>query len=125
MKKMTIFDPAIECSTDMSGLSLDLELLRVTSVIYNLKNKGVVVDRNDSASNPEAFVENNTINQMINSGGVEILPITIVDGKVVKTKQYPTNAEFCSMLDISADYLKSKSKIKVKTKSRGCNDGCC
>ena len=50
-------------------------------------------------------------------------PIIMIDNKVVKTKGYPTNAEFCKWLDISEEVI--KTKIKFKSKGCGCKGGCC
>lgn len=133
MKKMIIFDPAMCCPTGVCGPSVDPELLRVATVINSLKNKGVTVERHNLTSNPQAFVDNKVINQLLNSEGVDVLPVTIVDGEVVKTKGYPTNEEFCTMLDVPESYLKAKvSKIsdlgkviKIKSNGCGCDDGCC
>ena len=123
MKKMIIFDPAMCCSTGVCGPSVDPQLLRVSTVLSKLKSKGIVVERYNLTNNPQAFVDNTTINQLLNSDGVDVLPITILDGKVVKTKSYPTNEEFSKMLDIPEEYL--KTKIQIKAKSCGCGDGCC
>lgn len=117
MKKMIIFDPAMCCSTGVCGPSVNPELLRVSTVINKLQKKGVVIERHNLTNNPQIFVDNKTINELLNEEGVEILPVTIVDGAVAKTKAYPTNEEFCRFLDISEDYLKTGLKIKSK--------GCC
>ena len=69
MKKMIIFDPAMCCSTGVCGPSVDPELLRVSTVINNLKNNGVLVERHNLASNPQIFVDNKTINEMLNNEG--------------------------------------------------------
>lgn len=123
MKKMTIFEPAMCCSTGVCGPSVDQELLRVSTVINNLKNKGVIVERHNLSSNPQAFVDNKEINSIINNEGVAALPVTMVEGEVVKTKTYPTDQEFCSFLGLPEDYL--KAPIKIKAKGCGCNSGCC
>lgn len=132
MKKMIIFDPAMCCSTGVCGPSVDPELLRVATVLNNLKNKGVIVERFNLTSNPQAFVDNKVINELLNTEGVDILPVVIVDGEVVKTKAYPTNEEFCTMLDIPESYFKAaaiKGKIidlnKNKSNDCGCKGGCC
>ena len=124
MKKMIIFDPAMCCSTGVCGPSVNKELLRVATVINNLKNKGIVIERYNLSSSPQMFVSDKTINEALNRYGIDILPITVVDGVVVKTKSYPTNEEFCKFLGINDDYLKTKLKIK---KANGCNckGGCC
>ena len=123
MKKMVIFDPAMCCSTGVCGPSVNPELLRVATVLNKLKGKGIVVERYNLTNSPQAFVDNTVINGLLNSEGIDILPVTIVEGEVVKTKDYPTSEEFCNLLEIPTDYL--KTTIKIKTKSCGCKDGCC
>ncbi|WP_113803146.1 arsenic metallochaperone ArsD family protein [Garciella nitratireducens] len=38
MKKITIYESAICCPTGFCGVSVDLELLRISTVSNNLKN---------------------------------------------------------------------------------------
>lgn len=128
MKKMIIFDPAMCCSTGVCGPSVDKELLRVSTTLNTLKNKGILVERYNLTSNPQIFVDNKVINEILNTKGVEVLPVTMVDGVVVKEGSYPTNEEFCSLLEIPSDSLKltiKKPNIKKPAKSCGCKDGCC
>lgn len=123
MKKMVIFDPAMCCSTGVCGPSVDNELLRVSTVINRLKNKGILVERHNLTNNPQAFVDNKEINNMLSKDGVDVLPVTMVDGKVVKTKAYPSDEEFCKLLHIPSDYL--KAVIRKPSKGCGCKGGCC
>lgn len=133
MKKMIIFDPAMCCSTGVCGPSVNTELLRISTVINTLKNKGIIVERYNLSSNPQIFVDNKKINEMLNAKGVDVLPITIVDGEIVKIENYPTNEEFCSLLEIPTDSLAtnikkpntSKASIKKSSGGCGCKDGCC
>ncbi|WP_315122371.1 arsenite efflux transporter metallochaperone ArsD [uncultured Clostridium sp.] len=123
MKKMIIFDPAMCCSTGVCGPGVDPELLRVSTVLNNLQNKGIVIERHNLTSNPQAFVDNKVINKLLNTEGVDILPVTIVNGEVVKIKSYPTNEEFCALLEVPEDYL--KLTIKKPSGGCGCSGGCC
>jgi hypothetical protein len=127
MKKMIIFDPAMCCSTGVCGPSVDKDLLRVSTVLNNLKNKGVIVERHNLTNNPQIFVDTKVISTMLLKEGVEVLPVTMVDGEVVKTKAYLTNEEFLSLLELPADFLKVtiKKPSAAKVKSCGCGDGCC
>lgn len=123
MKKMIIFDPGMCCSTGVCGPSVDKELLRISTVINRLKNKGILVERHNLTNNPQIFVDNKDINTMLNNDGIDVLPVTMVDDIVVKTKAYPTNEEFCSLLDIPSDYL--KAVIRRPSKECGCKGGSC
>ena len=128
MKKMIIFDPAMCCSTGVCGPSVNKELLRVATVLNTLKNKGIVVERYNLTNNPQIFVTNAVINKILNTKGVEALPVIMVDGVIVKEGSYPTNEEFCSLLEIPLDTLKltiKKANVKKSAKSCGCKGGCC
>ena len=123
MEKMTIFEPSMCCSTGVCGPGVDPDLLRLSTVLNNINKRGIVVERFNLTNNPQAFVDNKAINELLNSDGIDILPITILDGKVIKTKAYPTNEEFCKLLSIPEEFL--KSKIQMKPKDCGCKGGCC
>ncbi|MBU3076112.1 arsenite efflux transporter metallochaperone ArsD [Clostridium estertheticum] len=128
MKKMIIFEPAMCCSTGVCGPGVDRQLLRVSSIINNLKNNGILVERYNLSGNPQMFVDNKTINKMLNESGIEVLPVTMVDDIVVKIKKYPTDEEFASLLDVQVSLLKSvikKPSIKKTSKGCGCDGGCC
>lgn len=122
MKIMYIYEPALCCETGVCGVSVDPELLRISTVANNLKKNGVMLQRYNLNSNPQAFVDNTDINQLIMKEGVEALPATIVDGQIVKTKAYPTNGEIVMWLNISADYLVEKAD---NADGCGCKGGCC
>ncbi len=123
MVKMIIFEPAMCCSTGLCGPVIDVELLRISTAISNLQINGVKVERYNLNSNPQAFADNIVISEILNRDGVDALPVTIVDGKVVKTKKYPTNDELLKLLDVPENYLKAKGKPAAKRSC--CDDGCC
>lgn len=124
MKNMIIFDPAMCCSTGVCGPSVNKELLRVSTVLNNLKNKGVVVERYNLTSNPQAFIDNKVVNNIIMAeGGVDKLPVIILDGEIVKMGGYPTNEEFCKWLEVPEEYL--RATIKIAKSGCNCKGGCC
>lgn len=128
MKKMIIFDPAMCCSTGVCGPGVDPELLRVSTVLSNLKRNGVHVERYNLSHNPEAFVHNQMINQLLNQQGVGILPVTVLDDQIITTGKYLSNQEFCQYLGIPEGYLSTPVKTAtVQKASKGCNckGGCC
>lgn len=124
MSKMVIFDPAMCCSTGVCGPSVNPELLRVAAVLENLKKAGIEVVRHNLSSDPKAFMQNEAVSNALNQKGAEVLPITVVDGKIVKSGSYPANEEFAKLLGVSADTIKPATKVTVKKCSCGSN-GCC
>jgi len=121
MKKVEIFDPAMCCSTGVCGPSIDPELMRVASVINALNVKGIIITRHGLSSEPQDFVSNKIVSDLLQKEGADILPITLVDGEVAKTKDYPTNEEISGWLGI-----KIVKKVPRKNGGCGCSDkGCC
>lgn len=123
MKKMVIYDPAMCCSTGVCGPGVDPELLRVSALLNSLKNNGISVERYNLNGNPQAFIDSKVINDLLNTQGVDALPVTVVDGEIVKMKAYPSNEEFCSLLEISPNIIVKKAVIK--SKGCCCKEGCC
>lgn len=120
MKRMVIFEPAMCCETGICGPSVDPELLRISTVIKNLRSNGILIERYNLSSNPQIFVDNKEISKLLNDYGMEILPVTMVDGNVVKTGAYPTNEEISRYLGVTERYLKGTI---IRT-SKGCGKGC-
>lgn len=118
MKKMQIFETALCCPTGLCGVSVDPELLRITTVLNNLNKNGIAVDRYNLSSDPQMFIDNNTVNQFLNDKGVEGLPLTLLDGEVVIIGRYPSNDEFISLLEIPRLFVgtNQKQKLSVKVK---------
>jgi len=121
MKKIEIFDPTMCCSTGVCGPSIDPELMRITTVINTLKEQGVIIQRHGLSSEPQDFIANKVIGDILQKEGAEVLPVTLVDGKVAKTKEYPTNEELSAWLDMAI-----KPRLRVKKSGCGCGTkGCC
>ena len=124
MSKMAIFDLAMCCSTGVCGPSVNPELLRVAAILESLRKAGVEVVRHNLSSDPKAFMQNEAVSDALNQRGAEALPITVVDGKIVKSGSYPSNEEFAKLLGVSVDTLKPATKVTVKKCGCGSN-GCC
>jgi len=126
MSKIEIFDPAMCCPTGLCGVGVDSELLRVSTTINTLVKKGVKVIRYGLSSEPQAFVNNKIVNEYLMKDEVEVLPITVVDGVVVKTKKYPTDEEFAAWAGLSSEEIATVPAPNKKT-GGGCCDGgdCC
>ena len=93
MAKLEIFDPAMCCSTGVCGPSVDPELSRVAAAVASLQKNLVNIVRYNLAFDAKAFAENEQINKILQEKGTSALPVTLVDGKLVKFGGYPTNQE--------------------------------
>jgi hypothetical protein len=129
MKKMQIFEPAMCCPTGLCGVGVDPELLRISAVLNSLKKNGVTVDRFNLTDAPMEFITNEAVNKLINTHGVEQLPVTVVDGEIVITGRYPANEDFISLLQIPASLLgETPGTAKDKPEDEGgcgCAGGKC
>ncbi|WP_234124255.1 arsenite efflux transporter metallochaperone ArsD [Clostridium hydrogenum] len=121
MSKIEIFDPAMCCSTGVCGPSINKELLRVATAINNMAKKGVNITRHNLSSEPQAFIDNKKVNELLMKDGAEVLPITLVDGEVVKLKAYPTNDEFASWSGLAKNDI-AHINIKKSKGQCGCSD---
>lgn len=122
MSKMKIYEPAMCCSTGVCGVGVDSELLRMSTVLNNLKKLGVEVERYNLSNAPQEFINNKTVNEFINSNGVEKLPVIVVDDKIVIEGRYPTNEELSKFLGVET------SKFAGTPNNQGgccCNGGGC
>lgn len=111
MKKITIYEPAMCCPTGLCGVGVDPELLRISTVLNNLKAKGFDIERFNLTNSPMKFVTNKTVNAMINEKGVDELPCTLVDDEIVIVGKYPTNEEIAKLLDVPVDFFDEVDSI--------------
>jgi hypothetical protein len=91
--RLEIFDPPMCCSTGMCGPTIDQTLLNVNQILLTLQERGVEVRRYQMSVQPQAFMGNPEVFRLLREQQLSALPITAVDGRVIKTGAYPTLAE--------------------------------
>lgn len=119
MSKMEIYDPAMCCSTGVCGPSVNPELIRVAAVIENLKKNGIEIKRHNLSSEPQAYMHNAVISKELHTKGAKILPITLVDGKIVKEAGHLTNEEFAAYLGVDLDKVQSSAQPRANQYNHG------
>ena len=117
MAKVQIYDKALCCSTGVCGPQVDPVLPKFAADLDWLKTQGHDVVRFNLAQDPNEFVQNTTVQSMLADGGVECLPLVIVDGRVVSRSDYPSRENLAMWTGTS---LKSKSALPMAT-----DNGCC
>ena len=122
MSKLTIFEPAMCCETGLCGVGVDPELLRISTITNTLKKHGIDVERYNLSSAPNVFVQNKQINEILNKEGIKVLPVTMVNDKIIKKSTYPTNEELMTILGVT---LNSLEEDQNKGGDCGCSGGGC
>ncbi len=85
-----LFDPPLCCPTGLCGPVLDTTLVDLTEAIAALKAEGRTVLRHQMTTEPQAFLRNRDVYELISQRQLDVLPITIVRGRIAKTDAYPT-----------------------------------
>lgn len=96
MKTIEIFDPPMCCASGLCGPDIDPALLDINEAILKI-NKDfegkVKIERYLLSQQGSKFMQQPEVMKRLQSNGVEILPLTVVNEKVVKEKSYPTFEE--------------------------------
>lgn len=95
-KKIIIYDPPMCCSSGVCGPNPDQTLIEFQDTFTKLKKSSHNIERYIITQSPEKFKENPEIIKLIQEQQLKVLPITTVNGVVVKTGSYPTGRELLS-----------------------------
>jgi len=96
--RVEIFDPPLCCSSGLCGPTIDETLLAVNEMVLRPKEQSIDVRRYQMSAQPQAFMANPQVYQLLRERQMAALPITVIDGQVVKVGAYPTLAEVQSAL---------------------------
>ena len=119
MTKITIYDPAMCCSTGICGSDIDQKLVDFASDLDWLKSKGVEIRRINFSQEPAMFVENEQVRAVLDKSGVDGLPVIFADDVLQASGQYPARAELARMAGIE----NSEAGGTASASSSGCCGG--
>ncbi|MDZ7763752.1 MAG: arsenite efflux transporter metallochaperone ArsD [Melioribacteraceae bacterium] len=91
-----IFDPPMCCPSGLCGPDIDPALLDINEAVLKVKKEfdgQVKVERYLLSQQGPKFMQQPEVMKRLQTNGVEILPLTLVDGKVMKEKEYPVYDE--------------------------------
>jgi AhpD family alkylhydroperoxidase len=100
MPKIQVFDPAMCCSTGVCGPEVDPALVRFAADLEWLKESGVAVERFNLSQEPAAFVGNPDVVAAMR-GRDDVLPILLLDGKIVAQGSYPERAALAGLVGVA------------------------
>lgn len=102
VEKVEIFEPPLCCPTGMCGPVQDQSLLDLLETVRSLEGDGVRVSRYQPGSHPAAFKSNSEVMEAVRKSSTSVLPITVVNGRVVKSGAYPSLGEIRGALKSKA-----------------------
>lgn len=88
-----LFDPPMCCSTGLCGPTIDQTLVDVNEMVLTLAGEGVRVERYQMNTHTSAFLGKPDVMRLIQEQKMAALPITVVNGRVVKVGSYPSMVE--------------------------------
>jgi SAM-dependent methyltransferase len=123
MKTVQVYDKPMCCSTGVCGPEVDPVLPQFAADLDWLKSQGHNVERFNLAQQPQAFIENKSIHQVLSTEGTDSLPVVVVNGEIVSRKVYPNR----DMLIALVHGVAAKQLLPVASANGGCcgTSGCC
>jgi len=126
MTTLTVYDPAMCCSTGICGADVDQNLVNFAADLDWLKSVGIDVTRINISNEPIEFVNNPKVKSVLDSDGVDGLPVILVDGETCSKSRFPGRAEMASWVGVNFSAATEKA-------SGGCcgggekeaSSGCC
>jgi hypothetical protein len=100
--KIVLYETAMCCSSGVCGPNPDRGLLDLQNVLDEIKKMGSDIERYSITLNPKKFRENPQVIKIIQEQQLKALPITTINGNIVKYGSYPTLEELKKLLKVGA-----------------------
>lgn len=100
--RIQIFDPPMCCPTGMCGPTIDSTLIKIHEALSRIQkeyNGKVEVTRHLFGKDLPAFLSNSLVMKLIRQKGPEVLPITALGSRVIKSGSYPTFEELKELIE--------------------------
>jgi len=94
-KKLTVYEGMLCCSTGICGPEPDKALIQLTEDVRKLQAEfpDAKIIRASMSFNAQAFLEEPEVLDLVKAKGTDILPITVLDGKILVAQRYMTYDE--------------------------------
>jgi hypothetical protein len=92
-KTITLYEPTLCCSSGVCGPNPDQALIALQDTIAKAKEKGIQTERFQITTHPRKFTENAEVMKLMQKQQLKALPITAIDGQIIKAGSYPSLEE--------------------------------
>jgi hypothetical protein len=118
--KIEIYDPAMCCSTGVCGPGIDPELVRIYDSLRQIQKQApeVKIERYGLTTDPQAFVSNASVAELLKGEGPESLPLGFIDGELVSKGGYPSD-------ELLQTFLQRNGHEVTLGGNKKCGAGCC
>ena len=113
MTHVEVFDPPMCCSSGVCGPSVDPLLATFAADVEWLTAHGVTVDRHNLSQNPQPFVSNTRVLDLMQREGPACLPIVLVNGEELRHGAYPRREELACAAGLVASASQAKPRIRL------------
>ena len=126
MTQIDVFDPPMCCSTGVCGPNVDPLLAAFAADVEWLTSQGVTVTRHNLSQNPQPFVTNTHVLDLMQREGTGCLPIVLVNGAELGHGAYPRREALARAAGLTAGASSSKPRVRL-TVNGTCTpgSGCC
>lgn len=125
MKTVLIYDKPMCCSTGVCGPDVDPVLPKFAADLDWLQSQGHQVERYNLAQQPQAFIDNKAIHQLLSTTGTDCLPVVQIDGEIVSQQVYPSRESLAAWVGNTP----SRQALPVAKPGGDCcgggSTGCC
>ncbi|VAW03058.1 Arsenical resistance operon trans-acting repressor ArsD [hydrothermal vent metagenome] len=127
MKTLTIYDPAMCCSTGICGAEVDQTLVTFAAGLDWLKGEGVSITRINLSQEPAEFAANKLVSDVLQKTGVDGLPVILIGDELHSSGRYPARAELAELLNVTyaPDTPKSTGCCSDDSEAGKPTSGCC
>lgn len=112
MTTLTVYDPAMCCSTGICGTDVEQRLVDLAADLDWLKAQDVTVRRINLSQEPAEFAANETIRQLMQDSEGDDLPAILVDGELVSKARYPSRTELAGWAGLFAPALEITEQVR-------------
>lgn len=127
MTRIEVFDAPMCCSSGVCGPDVDPLLAAFAADVDWLAGQGVEVVRHNLAQDPQPFVTNAVVLELMQREGDGCLPVVIADGTVISRGAYPRRGDLARAAGLVATASTTKPKLRLAVESGCCQpkSGCC
>jgi hypothetical protein len=88
--ELIIYEGALCCSTGICGPEPDKSLIELNEALRKSQGdfKNLKIIRASLSHNAQAFLENEEVLRLVKEKGTEILPITVLNGRIISKQRY-------------------------------------